>query len=77
MGIYGLSVSPLYRVCHTISENIDKLLSSYTPLAATMYKQWHDSVARIVRWALSKRFKIDICCNYWNHEPQSVSENLK
>ena len=75
--IYSLPVSPLCRVCHTASENIDHLLSSCSPLAATMYKRQHDSVARIVHWALSKRFKVDVCCNYWNHKPQSVSENSR
>jgi len=74
-GIYGLSVSSLCRVCHTTSESVDHLLSSCTPLAATMYKRRHDSVARIIHWALSKRFKLDACGSYWNHEPQSVSEN--
>ena len=34
--IYGLPVSPLCRVCHTAFENIDHLLSSCTPLAATI-----------------------------------------
>ena len=33
------------------------------------------TVAGIVQWALSKRFKVDVCCNYGNHKPQSVSEN--
>jgi len=40
-----------------------------------MHKQRHDSIARIIHWILSKRFKLDVCGNYWNHEPQSVSEN--
>jgi len=40
-----------------------------------MYKRRHDSVARIVHWALSKRFQLDVCNNYWNHDPHSVSEN--
>jgi len=44
-GIYSLSISALCRVA---SENIDHLLSSCSPLAATMYKRRHESVARIV-----------------------------
>ena len=67
---------PLQRVeCATLLLRIlIILILSIAPLAATMYKR-RSSVARIVRWAFSKRFKIDVCCNYWNHEPQSVSEN--
>ena len=30
------------------------------------------TVAGIVQWALSKRFKVDVCCNYGNHKPQSA-----
>jgi len=36
-GIYGLPVSPLCRVCHSASENIDHLLSSCVPLADSMH----------------------------------------
>jgi len=71
-GIYGLPVSSLCRVYHSASENIDHLLSSCALLAASMYKRRHDSIARII---LPKRFKLHFCGNYWNHEPQSVSEN--
>jgi len=40
--VYDMPVSPLCRVYHTASENIDNFLSSCTPLAATMCKRRHD-----------------------------------
>jgi len=73
--IYGLPVSTLCRMCHSASENVDNFLSSCAPLAASMYKRRYDSIARIIHWTLSKRFILDVCGNYWNHEPQSVSQN--
>ena len=36
--IYGLSVPVSCRVCGMVPEYVDNLLSSCTPLAATMYK---------------------------------------
>ena len=36
-------------------------------------KRRHDDVARIT--IHSKRFQQDVSDKYWNHEPQSVSEN--
>ena len=59
--VYDMPVSPLCRVYHTASENIDNFLSSCTPLAAIMCKRQHNYIARIIHWALSKRFKQDVC----------------
>ena len=42
-----------------------------------MYKQRHDSVAKIIHWALSRRFDLAIPTHFWNHVPQSVSENSR
>jgi len=40
--IYGLSVPLNCRVCGDAPEYVDHLLSSCTPLAATMYKESND-----------------------------------
>jgi len=62
-------VSVNCRLCGTVPEYVDHLLSSYTPLAATMYKQRHDTVASIVHWSLLKRYNLSVPPNYWNHTP--------
>ena len=50
--IYGMPMSVNCRVCGMAPEYVDHLLSSCTPLAATVYKQRHDRVASIVHWSL-------------------------
>ena len=62
--IYGMSVPLNCRVCGMVPEYVDHLLSSCTPLAATMYKQRHDRIASIVHWSLLKRFNLSVSCNY-------------
>ena len=56
--IYGMSVPLNCRVCGIVPEYVDHLLSSCTPLAATMYKQRHDRIASIVHWSLLKHFNL-------------------
>ena len=62
--IYGLSVPLNCKVCGDAPEYVDHLLSSCTPLAATMYKQRHDRVASIVHWSILKQFKQQVSHNY-------------
>ena len=57
-------------------EYVDHLLSSCTPLAATVYKQRHDKVASIVHWSLLKRYNLPVPPNYWNHTPCDHDLNL-
>ena len=73
--IYGMSVPATCRLCGDAPEYIDHLLSVCLSIVATMYKQRHDSVAKIIHWALSKQFGLVVPTHYWNHVPQSVSEN--
>ena len=46
--IYGLAVPSNCRVCGEVPEYVDHLLSSCTPLAATMYMQRHDRIGKII-----------------------------
>ena len=54
---------------------MDHLLSSCTPLVATMYKQRHDRIASMVHWSLLKRFNLSVSHNYWDHIPSAVVES--
>ena len=51
------------------------MLSSCSPLAATVYKQRHDRVASTVHWSLLECFNQLVSCNYWDHNPTSVVED--
>ena len=75
--IYGMSVPVTCRLCGDAPEYIDHLLSGCSSIAATMYKQRHDSVAKIIHWALSRQFDLAVPTHYWNHVQQSVSENSR
>ena len=57
-----------------IPEYVDHLLSSRTPLAATMYKQRHDRIRKIIHWSILKHFNNTVSHNYWDHVPASVVE---
>ena len=46
--IYGMSAPLNCRVCGMMPEYVEHLLSGSTPLTATMYKQKHDRIDRIV-----------------------------
>ena len=64
--IYGMSSSyPLHA--DYVPEYIDHLLSGCLSIAATMYKQRHDSVAKIIHWSLSRQFGLVVPTYYWNH----------
>ena len=73
--IYGLSVPVSCRVCGMVPEYVDHLLSSCTPLGATMYKQRHDRIVSIVHWGLLKCFHQSVSRTYWDHIPTAVVEN--
>ena len=47
-------VPATFRLCGDAPEYIDHLLSGCLSIAATMYKQRHDSVAKIIHWAFSR-----------------------
>ena len=70
--IYGMPVSVNCRVCGMVPEYVDHVLSSCTPLAATMYKQRHDRVASIVHWSLLKSYNLSVSRNYWDTTPAVV-----
>jgi len=73
--IYGLAVPLNCRVCGEVPEYVDHLLSSCTPLAATMYMQRHDRIGKIIHWSILKRFNSVVSHNYWDHVPAAVVEN--
>ena len=62
--IYGMSVPLNCRVCGMVSEYVDHLLSGCILLAATVYKQRHDRIARIIHWSLLKHFNQPASCEY-------------
>ena len=64
---YGILVSANCRVCGMVPEYVDHLLSSCTPLVATVYKQKHDRVASIVHWSLLKCYNLSVPSDYWDH----------
>ena len=45
--IYGMLMPLNCRVCGVAPESVDHLLSGCTLLAATMYKQRHDRIAKL------------------------------
>lgn len=73
--IYGMCVPLNCRVCGVVPEYVDHLLSGCTPLAATMYKQRHDRIAKIIHWSLLKCFNQPVARNYWNHVPSAVVDS--
>ena len=79
--IYGMSVPVTCRLCGDAPEYIDHLLSGCSSIAATMYKQRHDSVAKIIHWALSRQFGpsfgLVVSTHYWNYVSKSVSDNSR
>ena len=71
--IYRLSVQVNCTVCGDAPEYVDLLLSSCTPLAATMYKQRDDRVVSIIHWSILKQFKQKVSQNYSDHTPTEDS----
>ena len=73
--IYGMCLPLNHRVCGTMPEYVEHLLSGCTPLTATMYKQRHDRIARIVHWNLLKHFNKHVSCEYWKYVPSAVVDS--
>ena len=73
--IYGMSAPLNCRVCSMMPEYVEHLLSGSTPLTATMYKQKHDRIDRIVHWNLLKHFNKHVSCEYWKYVPSAVVDS--
>ena len=68
--IFGLDVCDSCRICRQRKESVEHLLSSYTPLAPTMYVRRHNQVLKVLYHYLVGSHTRD----YWR-DPEVVYEN--
>ena len=72
--IYWMSVPLNYRVCSS-TWICGPFASGCASLAATMYKQRHDRIAKIIYWNLLKCFDQSVSHNYRNYVLSKVMES--
>ena len=65
----------LWRVCRKVDERIDHIVSGCSKLAQNEYKRRHDNLGKIVHWKLARKCNFEAGDKWYEHEPESVSEN--
>lgn len=67
--------SDMCRVCSEPGETLDHVIGSCSALARTAYIRRHDSVVKLVHWALSRRLRLPCGETPHTHQLQHVAEN--
>ena len=70
-------ISPRCRRCGEKDETINHIASECPRLAQGAYKRRHDTVARALHWSLSMKYDLPRADRWYEHQPQTVSENAK
>ena len=70
--IYGEEVDPKCRLCGQWEETVMHLASGCDNLARKQYMIRHDNVGRRVHWELCKKYDVECCERWYEHEPESV-----
>ena len=68
-------VDSLCRMCRKVDESIDHIVSGCSKLAQKEYKRRHDNLGKIVHWKLARKCNFEAGDKWYEHEPESVSEN--
>ena len=63
------------RMCGTVDETINHLISECSKMAQKEYKRRHDWVGKRIHWDLCKKFEIHASEQWYNHEPEAIVEN--
>ena len=66
---------PACRICGQFQETIDHVVAGCPELAKTEYLRRHNRAATYLHWNLCKEFNINTKEKWYEHEPQTVTEN--
>ena len=72
--LWNLKCSPLCRLCKEKPETISHIISGCKCLAGTKYTNRHDKVGKYIHWNLLRDRGVDVCKEWFKHEPQKVIE---
>ena len=65
----------LCRMYRKVDESIDHIVSGCCKVAQKEYKRRHDNLEKIVHWRLARKCTFKAGDKWYEHEPESVSEN--
>ena len=65
----------LCRVCRTVDESIDHIVSGFSKVVQKEYKRRHDNLGKIVHWKLARKCNFEAADKWYEHEPEHVLEN--
>ena len=65
----------LCRVCRTVDESIDHIVSGFSKVVQKEYKRRHDNLGKIVHWKLARKCNFEAGNKWYEDEPESVLEN--
>ena len=65
---------PKCRFCHEKIETIDHLVSGCSVMAGREYTIRHDRAAQYLHWKICLHYSIDVSTNWYEHNPQPVTE---
>ena len=54
---------------------IDHIVSGFSKLPQKAHKRRHDGLGKIVHWKLARKCNFEARDKWYEHEPESVSEN--
>ena len=66
----------LCRVCRKVDESINHIVSGCSKLAQKEYKRGHENLGKIVHWKLARKCNFESADKRYEHEPESVLENV-
>ena len=69
------AASPLCRLCHSMNETADHILSCCPKLAQSEYKRRHDNVAAAIHWCMCRKYLIQCEDRWYEHRAEKVTEN--
>ena len=67
--------SPFCRLCGEKGESVNHIVCECKQAGPKGYKQRHDNVAKLVHWKLSEKYHLAKKDKWYEHAPDSVSEN--
>ena len=60
------------RLCKLKEETIDHLVSSFSKIAQTDYKERHDKIASMLHWNLCRKYNLPTTDKWWEHKVDKV-----
>ena len=67
--------TPLCRLCGKKGESVNHIVCECKKLAQREYKNRHDNVAKVAHWKLCEKYHLKQTDKWYEHAPDSVSEN--